>query len=102
MEPDVRIAGRRIFREYWLLHSPGSKNQNRTVGFGIEFHADLLSWKWAIDIELLLEGEALSAPCYTVMKRSAERHYLSDASFNAVDGFCVEVILDVLTTGRKN
>ena len=43
-----------------------------------------------IDNELLLEGEGLSAPCYTAIRRPAKRHYLSDASFDAVGGFCVE------------
>ena len=74
-----------------LHNSGGSKNQNRTVGLGREFHAALFFWKWAIDHELLHEGEALSAPCYTAIQRLAKRHYyLSDASFEAVGGFCVE------------
>ena len=55
-----------------------------------EFHADLLFWKWTIDHELLLEGEALSAPCHTAIKRPAKGHYVSDASCEAVGGFCVE------------
>ena len=45
---------------------------------------------WAKDRELLLVGEALSALCYTAIKRPAKRHYLSDARFEAVGGFCVE------------
>ena len=57
--------------------------------FGREFHADLF-WNWAINDVLLLEGEALSAPCYTVLKLPAKRHYLPYASFEAVGGFCVE------------
>ena len=73
-----------------LHNSGGSKNQNRTVGFGREFHADLFFWNWAIDHELLHEGEALSAPCYTAIQRHAQRHCLSDASFEEVCGFCVE------------
>ena len=73
-----------------LHNSGGSKNQNRTVGLGREFHADLLFWKWAIDHGLLHEGEALSASCYTAIQRPAKGHYLSDASFEAVGGFCVE------------
>ena len=60
------------------------------VELGREFHANLLFWKWAIDHELLLEGEALSAPCYTAIKRPAKKHYLSDAIVDAVGGFCVE------------
>ena len=80
----------RLLRLTGLHDSRGSKNQNHTVELGREFHADLPFWKWAIDHELLLEGEALRAPCYTVIKRPAKRHYLSGASFDAVGGFCVE------------
>ena len=73
------------------LHNSGrSKNQNRLVGLGREFHADLLFRKRAINDELLHEGKALSAPCFTAIQRSAKRHYLSDASFEAVGGFCLE------------
>ena len=67
-----------------MLHdSRGSNTQNNTVGLCREFHADALFWKWAGDNELLLEGQAISAPCYTAMKRPAKRHYVSDASFEA-------------------
>ena len=44
------------------------KARNRMVELRREFHADLLFWKWAIDHELSLQGEALSAPCYTAKK----------------------------------
>ena len=66
------------------------KRENRKVELGREFHADLLFWKWAIDHELLLEGDALSAPCYTAIKRPAKSHYLSDARVEAVGGICLE------------
>ena len=69
----------RLLRLTGLHDSRGSNNQNNTVELGREFLADLF-WKWAIDNELLLEGEALSAPCYTAIKRPAKRHYLSDTS----------------------
>ena len=55
-----------------------------------DFHADLLFRKWAKTHELLLEGKAPSVPRYTVIKRHAKRRYLSDESFEAVGGFCVE------------
>ena len=74
-------------------HDASAKNklQNRMIELGREFHANLLFWKWAIDHELLLEGEALSTPCYTAIKRPVRRHYyLSDASFEAVAGFFAE------------
>ena len=45
----------------------------------VEFHANLLR-KWAIDHELLLEGEGFSAPCDRAIKRPSIRHYLLDAS----------------------
>ena len=80
----------RLLRLSGLHDAQNQKQQNRTVRLGREFHADLLFWKRAIDNELLQAGEALSAPCYSVMKRPAKRHYLSDASFEAVGGYCVE------------
>ena len=79
----------RLLRLTGLHNSGGSKNQNRAVGLGREFHADLLFCKWAIDHELLHEREAL-APCCTAIQRPAKRHHLSDASFETVGGFCVE------------
>ena len=95
MEPYVRGAGGQIF--VWrLLRLTGlhdlrcSNIQNNTVELGREFHADILFWKWATENEILLPREALSAPCYTATKRLAKRHYLSDARFEAVGGFCVE------------
>ena len=87
---DGRYFMWRLLRLTELYNSGGSKNQNRTVGLDREFHAYLLFRKWATDHELLHEGEVLSAPCYTAIQRTAQRHYLSDASFEAVGGFCVE------------
>ena len=66
------------------------KKQNRLAELGREFHGGLLFEKCAKDHELLQEGEALSTPCYTMIKRPAKRHYLSDARFEAVEGFCVQ------------
>ena len=43
-----------------------------------------------MDQELLLEGETLSTPGHTATNRPAKRNYLSDASFKAVGGFCIE------------
>ena len=80
----------RLLRLTGLHNSGGRKKTNRTVGLGREFHADLLFWKWANDHELLHEGGALSAPCYTAIQRPAKRHDLSDASFEAMGGYCVE------------
>ena len=54
------------------------------------FHADLLFMKWVIDDGLLQAGETLSAPCYSALKCPAKRRYLSDTSFEAADGYCVE------------
>ena len=88
--PAGRYFVRRLLRLPRLHNSGGSKNQNRTVELDREFDADLLFWKLAIDHKLIHEGEVLSAPCYTAIQRPAKRHYLSDASFEAVDGFCVE------------
>ena len=81
----------------WMHDSRGSKKRKYTVELGREFHADLLR-KWAIDHELLLEGGALSDPCYTAIKRSAE----GTICFEVVGGFCVERKVFCSTTCRKN
>lgn len=60
------------------------------MSLGAQFHADLLFCKWAINCKLLQAGEAVSAPCYTALQRPTIRHYLFDASFHAVGGYCVE------------
>ena len=79
----------RLLRLTGLHDSRGSKNQNHTVELGREFTLTLFFGSGRL-IELLLEEEALSAPCYTAIRRPPKRHYLSDASFEAVGGFCVE------------
>ena len=84
----------RLLRLTGLHDSRCSNNQSNTVDLGREFHADLF-WKWATDNELLLEGEALSAPCYTAITRPAKRHYLSDASFEVVGGSALRRYLEV-------
>ena len=63
-----------------LHDSHDQKHQNHTLSLGREFHADVLFWGWAIDQELRQVGETLNA----------KRHYLSDARFEAVGGYCVE------------
>ena len=55
-----------------------------------EVYTDLLFMKCVIDHELLQAGETLSAPCYSALKCPAKRRYLSDTSFEAADGYCVE------------
>ena len=64
------------------------KIQSHPVELGREFHDNLYFWNWAIDHELLTVGESLSAPCFTAIKRPAKRYYPSDASFDAIGGFC--------------
>ena len=79
----------RLLRLTGLHDERDARNQN-VVRLGSEFHADLLFWKWAIKHKLLQAGEVVSARCYPALKRPAKRHYLSDASFEAVGGYCFE------------
>ena len=72
------------------LHDEWHPRNQNVVCLGSEFHADLRFWKWAINHKLLQVGQAVSASCFTALKRPAKRHYLSDASFEAVGGYCVE------------
>ena len=59
------------------------------VSLGHEFHADLL-----LEVghrpRAPASRETLSAPCYSALKRPEKGHFLSDASFEAVGGYCVE------------
>ena len=84
-----RYFGWRLLRLTGLHDERHPRNQ-KVVCLGSDFHADLRFWKRAINEKLLHVGEAVSAPCYTALNRSAKRHYLSDASFEAVGGYGVE------------
>ena len=70
------------------LHTRTGKKQSYSVELGREFHDDLEFWRWNIDRELLTAGESLSAPCFAAIKRPAKIYYQSDASFDAIGGFC--------------
>ena len=72
------------------LHDEQNPRNQHSVRLGREYHADLFFWKWAINHKLSQIREAIRAPCYTALKRPAKRHDLSDASFEAVGGYCVE------------
>ena len=75
------------------LHKKGrSKSRiQRVVRLGWEFHGDIAFWKWAIDQRLINQGESLSAPFYAHVLRRPVRHYFSDASFDAIGGYCPEL-----------
>lgn len=73
------------------LHVSTSKNQSHRVELGREFHDDMDFWRWTIDEELLITGASLNAPCFAAVKRPAKRLYLSDASFDAIGGYCLEL-----------
>ena len=65
----------------WVLHYSRERlNQIYTMELGREVNAGLPFLEWAIDHELLLEGEALIALCYAALKRPPKRHYVSDAN----------------------
>ena len=70
------------------LHTRTGKKQSHSVERGREFHDDLDFWRWAIDHELLTAGESPGTPCFAAIKRPAKTYYLSDASFDAIGGFC--------------
>jgi len=75
------------------LHTSETK-QRRTktlVDLGWEFHGDIAFWKWAIEHRLVESGESLNAPFYAHIQRPPVRRYLSDASFEAVGGYCPEL-----------
>ena len=80
----------RLLRLTGLHDVHDGKEQNHIARLGRELHADLLFGKWAIDHELVPVGEPPSAPRYAATKRPPKQHYLSDASFEAAGGPCVE------------
>ena len=87
-------AGRYFVWRLLLLIGPhdshGQIHQRDMVSLDREFHTNLLFMKWVIDHDLLKAGEAPRAPCYSALKCPAKRRYLSDTSFEAADGYCVE------------
>ena len=86
-------AGRYFVWRLLLLIGPhdshGQIHQRDMVSLDREFHTNLLFMKWVIDHDLLQAGEAPRAPCYSALKCPAKRHHLSDASFEAVGGYCI-------------
>lgn len=75
------------------LHTPASR-QARTrnmVGLGREFHGDIAFWKWVLKQPLATKGESLSASFLLHVKRTPFRLYLSDASLEAIGGYCPEL-----------
>ena len=79
----------RLLRLTGLHDELHPRNQN-VVPLGSEFHADFSFWKGVISQKLLQSGEAVFAACYTALRRPANWHYLCDASFEAVGGYCLE------------
>ena len=75
------------------LHTPASRRARtqRVVGLGREFHGDIAIWKWVLGQPLAREGESLTAPFLLHVKRLPSRLYLSDASFDAIGGYCPEL-----------
>ena len=78
----VRAGRRKVFVWRLLrltgLHDERDPPNRKLVRFGRAFHANLLFWKSVIDHKLLQAMETISAPCYTVLKRPAKGHHLSD------------------------
>jgi len=75
------------------LHDKASRQtrEKRQVRLGWEFHGDLEFWRWALEVKLAEKGESLSAFFFNHVQRTPFRHYLSDASFDAVGGHCPEI-----------
>ena len=66
------------------------KRTQQVVKLGWEFHNDIAFWKWAIDQQLVGDGQSLGATFFTHIERLSARRYYSDARFRAVGGFCPE------------
>jgi hypothetical protein len=68
----------------WKQHGPG-KFGDKQVSIGKEVHADLEMWRWCVR-----NNSTLSTPIVTHIKRQPIQTWLSDASFEAIGGCCVE------------
>ena len=67
------------------------KKVSRYVTLGPEFHGDLAFWRWALEHKVVDAGSSLCAPLFTHSHRVPSRHYFSDASLDAVGGYCPEI-----------
>lgn len=74
------------------LHDRVSRKtrQRRQVRLGWEFHGDLDFWRWSLGHQLVTKGELLSSTFFAHIHRSPARCYFSDASFDALGGYCPE------------
>ena len=79
----VGLAG-----DYYFSETTAMKDY--TVELSGEFHADLEWWKWAVYQRHILEGVSLYASFYEHIEWPPVRHWLSDATPNAIGGFCWE------------
>ena len=55
-----------------------------------EFMADVGWWRWFVNQERPEAGERLTAPFFRFVKQEPSRHWFSDASYQAVGGYCLE------------
>ena len=65
-------------------------NLGRRLVLGPEFQGNLYFWRWFIEEGLDVRGGTLSAPMYHLLERPSQCTPFSDASKNAVGGFCHE------------
>ena len=62
----------------------------RIVKITPEFMADVGWWRWFVQQERWKRGERLTAPFFRFVKQAPSRRWYSDASYQAVGGFCLE------------
>eukprot|EP00953_Heterococcus_sp_UTEX-ZZ885_P010203 5960-Heterococcus_DN1.PRE.3 len=68
----------------WRQRGPGVAGSKR-VTVGTEVHADLDMWRWSF-----LNETELRTPIVTHIKRKHAQTWPSDASFEAIGGYCLE------------
>ena len=64
--------------------------RGRRVILGPEFHGDLEFWRWFATEGFESIGGCLSAPMFNLVSRPPQRTIFSDASKQAIGGFCLE------------
>ena len=68
----------------------GVVNPGRRVVLGPEFHDVLEFWRWFVAHGLASRGEQFTSPMYNIVTRPPQLTLFSDASKQAVGGYCLE------------
>ena len=72
-------------------HEVQIKHGRQIVHMSPEFHHDLDWWKQAVDFNILERGLSLYSPVFPHVSRPVVRHWMPDASTQAIGGYCPDI-----------